>query len=66
MGGARQDVERLFGHFGLDPADYVANFTHATEPPSAGESAAGSAARDAGITADEPDLFDYRNFDLNR
>jgi hypothetical protein len=66
MGSGRQDVKRLFGHFGLDPADYVVSFARPAEAAlvtSTTESAYSQV--EAGNNA-EPDLSDYRNFELTR
>lgn len=66
MSSARQDVQRLFGHFGLDPADYIVSFACKGEAPSgSGKTSPGGNGSDAGPpgTGDR-DLFDYRNFDL--
>lgn len=66
MGSGRQDVQRLFGHFGLDPADYVVSFARPAEAASATGSAERACSQvDAGASA-EPDLLDYRNFELTR
>lgn len=67
MGSARQDVNRLFGHFGLDPADYVSSFARNNDAPSVSSQASASASSDAGRrSAGDRDLFDYRNFELAR
>lgn len=68
MGNSRQDIQRLFGHFGLDPADYVEGFSRSAAAPAASASAKnGSAGKDNGISgASDVDLFDYRNFELRR
>ena len=66
MGSGRQDVQRLFGHFGLDPADYVVSFARPAEAASAAVTAERTGAPvDAG-TGVERDLYDYRNFELTR
>jgi hypothetical protein len=66
MGSGRQDVQRLFGHFGLDPADYVVSFARPAEVVNApAASDRGFQQSDAGATT-ERDLFDYRNFELSR
>jgi hypothetical protein len=66
MSSARQDVQRLFGHFGLDPADYIVSFACKAEAPTrpgqAGSGNDGSHSRP--LDAGDRDLFDYRNFDL--
>lgn len=67
MGNSRQDVQRLFGHFGLDPSEYVVSFSHSTgglaaSSPSALAPRADTAPRASG----EAELLDYQNFDLNR
>lgn len=66
MSSARQDVQRLFVHFGLDPADYIVSFARKIEAPSgSGKTNSGSKGSDSGQPgAVERDLFDYRNFDL--
>lgn len=62
----RQDVKRLFGHFGLDPADYVVSFARPAEAVIAPASIDRAYAQvDAGASA-ERDLYDYRNFELTR
>ena len=65
MGSGRQDVQRLFGHFGLDPADYIVSFARANEAPVASKASVGSSSAegDRRSTVDR-DLFDYRNFEL--
>ena len=66
MGSGRQDVQRLFGHFGLDPADYVVSFARPAEvaiAPSSTERVHSQI--DAGGST-ERDLYDYRNFELTR
>jgi hypothetical protein len=66
MGSGRQDVQRLFGHFGLDPADYVVSFARPAEAASAPVAPERSFPQvDAGASA-ERDLYDYRNFELKR
>ena len=67
MGSGRQDVQRLFGHFGLDPADYVVSFARPIDASSAPVSMerAFHQQTDA-VSAAERDLFDYRNFELTR
>ena len=66
MGSGRQDVQRLFGHFGLDPADYVVSFTRPAEVASVPlESERAFEKSDAAADA-ERDLLDYRNFELTR
>lgn len=64
MGSGRQDVQRLFGHFGLDPADYVVSFARP------GDAASASAAADAGkpdVGSDaERDSYERRNLELTR
>ena len=66
MGSGRQDVQRLFGHFGLDPADYVVTFARPAEVVLATGSAERAYSQiEAGASA-EIDLFDYRNFELTR
>ena len=68
MGSARQDVQRLFGHFGLDPADYVVSFARNADVPAvSAKTTAGNAAPDVGYrNLGDRDLFDYRNFELGR
>lgn len=68
MSSGRSDVQRLFGHFGLDPNDYVSSFSR-TSPAASVRAPAGAGSRSAelsaGGTADR-ELFDYRNFELSR
>ncbi|MES2462974.1 MAG: hypothetical protein V4671_20510 [Armatimonadota bacterium] len=68
MGSARQDVQRLFGHFGLDPADYIVSFARTADAPAGSSKASmGNAGSDAGRrNHGDRDLFDYRNFELSR
>lgn len=67
MGSARQDVQRLFGHFGLDPADYVVSFARPIDASSAPAAIERSLRHQAdAVSAAERDLFDYRNFELTR
>lgn len=65
MGSGRQDVQRLFGHFGLDPADYVVSFVRpsdATNPQATTDAAHPQV--DAGTDA-ERDAH-IRNLELTR
>lgn len=68
MKSARQDVQRLFGHFGLDPSEYIVSFSRTSDAPGGSSKASvGSEGTDAGRrNAGERDLFDYRNYELSR
>jgi hypothetical protein len=67
MGSGRQDVQRLFGHFGLDPADYVVSFARPADAAIAPATLERSFHQQAdAVSAAERDLFDYRNFELTR
>ena len=63
MGNGRQDVQRLFGHFGLDPADYIVSFARAADAPVTSKSAGGNAEGERRGLVDR-DLFDCRSYDL--
>jgi hypothetical protein len=68
MSSGRSDVQRLFGHFGLDPNDYVSSFSR-TATTAATSSPTASAARTVEVgagRASDRELFDYRNFELSR
>lgn len=68
MSSGRSDVQRLFGHFGLDPNDYVSSFARTASAPAAGNKTA-SAPRSTEVSgggSPERELFDYRNFELAR
>lgn len=64
MGSGRQDVQRLFGHFGLDPADYVVSFARPGDAANA-TAAADAGKADAGTDA-ERDSYERRNLELTR
>lgn len=67
MGNSRQDVQRLFGHFGLDPTDYVDSFAHGNAGPAPSVPSGLAPGVETGPhAAGDTDLFDYRNFDLRR
>ncbi|MGH8516596.1 MAG: hypothetical protein ACREUE_03960 [Panacagrimonas sp.] len=66
MGSGRQDVQRLFGHFGLDPADYVVSFARPADVVSAPVASEQSFAQADACASAERDLLDYRNFELTR
>ena len=66
MGSGRQDVQRLFGHFGLDPADYVVSFAGPAEVVSAPIATERSFSQVDACSSAERDLLDYRNFELTR
>ena len=68
MGNSRSDVQRLFGHFGLDPADYIDSFAGSASAAVANSkhTTSNSSADFGGRTTVERDLFDYRNFELAR
>lgn len=66
MSGSRVDVQRLFRHFGLDPAQYVELRTSPSLAPVA-VAARAPALRPADrvlIDSGNADLLDYRNFEL--
>lgn len=67
MSHSRSDVQRLFGHFGLDPADYVVSFGSPAKVASVQPSRAVSGRADkTANNGSERELFDYRNFELSR
>lgn len=67
MSHSRSDVQRLFGHFGLDPADYVVSFGAPTKVAGGQPARAVSAGVDnTANNGSERELFDYRNFELSR
>jgi hypothetical protein len=68
MGNSRQDVQRLFGHFGLDPADYIDSFSRvAVVPAAAATPIARAVSPDSARRAHgDMDPFDYRHFERQR
>ena len=64
MGNARQDVQRLFGHFGLNPADYIVSFARSDEGSVASKASAGGSIEGERRSLGDRDLYDYRNFEL--
>lgn len=66
MRGRRPDVQRLFGHFGLDPADYVVSFAHPVEGASMPVAVEHAFAQGEAGPATEPDSRDHRDLEPTR
>ncbi len=68
MSSSRNDAQRLFRHFGLDPSQYVdlSQQRNSVTTVSGAQTAASNGSDRRGRESTDADLFDYRNFELGR